>query len=80
MSLHKELRHVNAYTKHSEPSYEGYVNYIYLNDGTMKRFCNCCNNIISYEVGTKVPYGSFVESECVFEINKRLKIFIARKI
>lgn len=79
MSLHKKIRRINAYLEQSEPSYEGYMDYIYYNDGTMKRFCTCCSDIISYEVGTGIPYGSFVESECSVEINRRLKFFVWRK-
>ena len=39
MSLHKEIKGINVH-KNLEPAYAGYFNYIYMNDGTNKRFVN----------------------------------------
>ena len=41
MSLHKEVKRIRTYSK--EPSYEGYFEYIYLGDGTQRRFCRISN-------------------------------------
>ena len=50
MSLHKEIKGIHVH-KNLEPAYDGYFNYIYMNDGTSKRFVNIDMFRVAYEVG-----------------------------
>lgn len=78
MSLHSKIHSVNVF-KNEEPSYEGYFNYNYMNDGTMKRFVDISRGKIAYEVGGKIPYGSITETSCMVICAPRTRIFTKRK-
>ena len=77
MSLHKEVKRIRTYSK--EPSYEGYFKYIYMDDGTPRRFCRISNTSISYEVSGHTMYESYVESECAIINRPRVDIFVPRR-
>lgn len=77
MSLHKEVKRIRTYSK--EPSYEGYFKYIYMDDGTLRRFCRISNTSISYEVSGHTMYESYVESECAIINRPRVDIFVHRR-
>ena len=79
MSLHKRIAGINVH-KNLEPAYEGYFNYIYLNDGTMKRFVNIDSSRIAYEVGGgNIPYSHDTESECSVQVHSRVHTFLRRR-
>ena len=66
--------------KSLEPADDGYFNYIYMNDGTSKRFVNIDRFRIAYEVGGgKIPYSQDTESECLIQVHHRVHTFMKRK-
>ena len=78
MSLHKEVKGIHVH-KNLEPAYDGYFNYIYMNDGTSKRFVNIDRFRIAYEVGGgKIPYSQDTESECLIQVHRRVHTFMKR--
>ena len=77
MSLHKKVKGIRTYLR--EPSYEGYFEYIYMGDGTLRRFCRISNTLISYEVSGHTMYESYVESECTIINRPRVDIFTYRR-